>query len=168
MHSMIKHSIKKEKCISCGACIANCPVNAIAFDANKKAFINEAICISCSKCISVCPVQAVQIPWGGSGKKELQERIAEYALAAQQGKQCFYINFLINITENCDCMGVEMGKLTDDIGILASTDPIAIDQASYDLVVAKYEEFKNHAGDDQLRHGEELGLGIREYELIKL
>jgi uncharacterized protein len=168
MHSMIKHHIKKEKCISCGACIANCPVNAIAFDENKKAFINQEICISCSKCIAVCPVEAVRIPWGGAGKIELQERIAEYAYAAQLNKKCFYVNFLINITADCDCMNIAMEKLTEDIGVLASDDPVAIDQASYDLVVAKHEEFKNHAADAQLRHGEELGLGSREYELINL
>lgn len=167
IHSFNKHRVKKEKCISCGTCIANCPVNAITFDVDKKAFIDPDICISCSKCIAVCPVGAVQIPWGAAGKTGLQERIAEYAYAAQLGKQCFYINFLVNITDNCDCMGAEMQKITDDIGILVSDNPVAIDQASYDLVIAKHEEFKNHAADDQLRHGEELGLGNREYELIK-
>jgi len=168
MHSMIKHHIKKEKCISCGACIASCPVDAIAFDENKKAFINEEVCISCSKCISVCSVGAVLIPWGGAGKKELGERIAEYALAGQMGKQCFYINFLINITDSCDCVDKQMDKVTEDIGILISSDPVAIDQASYDLVLKQSHNIESFNNDAQLQHAEELVLGSRKYELINL
>ncbi|MCX6796093.1 MAG: DUF362 domain-containing protein [Candidatus Falkowbacteria bacterium] len=166
IHSSIKHQIKKEKCISCGECIAHCPVNAIAFDQDKKAFIDQNICISCSKCISVCPQGAVRIPWDSVGKIDLEERLAEYAFASQLNKQCFYINFLINITNDCDCLGKRMEKIIDDIGVLVSSDPVAIDQASYNLVLEKNPEFKIHAGDNQLRHAESLGMGSREYELI--
>ena len=168
MHSMIKHHIKKEKCISCGVCIASCPVNAIAFDADKKAFINEEICISCSKCISVCPVEAARIPWGGAGKKELGERIAEYAFAGQKGRQCFYINFLINITDCCDCVDKQMEKMIEDIGILVSNDPVAIDQASYDLALKQSHDIESLNNDAQLQHAEKLGFGSRKYELINL
>jgi hypothetical protein len=77
--------------------------------------------------------------------------------------------------------------LVPDIGILASTDPVAIDQASLDLVnkqqgftASKLEEnmepggdkftgvWKNSIGDIQLSYGEEIGLGTRDYELIKI
>ena len=166
MHSSIKHHINKEKCISCGACISHCPVNAIEFDVNKKAFIIQEKCISCSKCISVCPSGAVRIPWGSTGKQELGERVAEYAYAAQLNKQCFYVNFLINITAECDCSDFHMEKVIPDIGILASSDPVAIDQASYDLGLGQSSDFKKFNGDLQLQHGEELGLGSRNYDLI--
>jgi len=168
MHASIKHNIQKEKCISCGSCISHCPVSAIEFDDNKKAFIKQHKCISCSKCISVCPVGAVKIPWGSTGRKELGEKIAEYAYAAQLNRKCFYINFLINITKECDCNDVHMEPVIPDIGILASSDPVAIDQASYDLAVKQSSAAENFNSDPQLHYAEEIGLGSRDYELINL
>jgi hypothetical protein len=98
----------------------------------------------------------------------LQERIAEYALAAAKNRQCFYINFLANITKECDCADKSMEKLTDDIGILISSDPVAIDQASFDLVCGQYPGFRNQNGQWQINHAQVMGLGTKEYELIIL
>jgi len=165
-HAFVKHQVDPEKCIACGQCVICCPVEAISFNKEQKAEINQNKCISCSKCISICPVDAIDIPWGEKDVRVFRQRLAEYALAGIKDKQCFYINFLINITKLCDCAGEEMGKMTDDIGVLVSADPIAIDQASYDLVVKQCEKFKEQNGDEQLEHGEEIGLGTREYELI--
>ncbi len=168
IHALIKHNVNADKCNSCGICLKHCPVQAISFDKDKKAVINQEVCISCSKCISVCPAEAIEIPWDSTGSQTLQERIAEYALAATKNRQCFFINFLINITENCDCLGEKMEKLTQDIGVLASLDPVAIDQASYDLVIKQFMGFKEHDGDYQLKQGVKIGLGNRQYQLIKL
>jgi len=168
-HAFVKHKVDSEKCISCGLCLANCPVEAITFDENQKAKINQEICISCSKCMAICPVRAIEVPW--AEKEELsvfRQRLAEYALAGARGRQCFFINFLINITEKCDCAGEEMKPMTDDIGVLISADPVAIDQASYDLVVKQCKDFAKQKGDEQLEHGAKIGLGAREYELIKI
>ncbi|MFA4833462.1 MAG: DUF362 domain-containing protein [Patescibacteria group bacterium] len=166
LHAFVKHQVKQAKCVACGVCIANCPVEAVAFDESGKAKINTDKCISCSKCMSVCPTGAISIPWGEKDVSVFRKRLAEYALAGVSGRQCFYINFLINITEKCDCAGEKMGKMTDDIGILASSDPVAIDQASFDLVVKQCKDFEKQNGDAQLEHGEKIGLGTREYELI--
>jgi len=168
IHASIKHQVDTERCISCGTCIAQCPEQAISFNQDQKAEINYDLCISCSKCISVCPQSAIRIPWDSTGSQDLQERIAEYTKAVVAGRQCYYINFLINITHTCDCAGKEMEKITEDIGVLASSDPVAIDQASYDLVVKQFKAFKDHSGDYQLQHGEKIILGKREYELINL
>jgi len=168
LHASIKHKIIKEKCISCGDCIRNCPVEAIKYNKDKKAEIDQGMCISCSKCFSICPQHAVEIPWGSTSKEDLQERVAEYALAAAKGKEYFYINILANITKDCDCISKEMQILTPDIGILASSDPIAIDQASYDMVLKAYPDFEKKYGESQLKHGEEIGLGSRDYELINV
>lgn len=168
MHSLIKHSINKTKCIGCGTCISHCPVSAVAFDDNKRAYVRQNKCISCSKCISVCPTGAVRIPWGGAGKKDLEERIAEYAYAGQKNKKCFYINFLINITKECDCVDKPMEIMTKDIGVLASSDPVAIDQASFHLVLGQCDAFQEKNGDSQLKRAEEMGMGARDYEIINI
>lgn len=166
LHASIKHKVTKDECIGCSKCIENCPVDAIQLDDNKKAVIDQKVCISCSKCISVCPEGAIHIPWSSTGNNVLGERIAEYALAASKKRQCFYINFLTNIVPKCDCIGIKQERMTDDIGILLSTDPVAIDQASYDAVCKQCEDFKKFDGKAQLEHGQEIGLGTREYELI--
>jgi len=167
-HAFVKHQVDPEKCLGCSLCIANCPVEAISLNKEQKAEINQNKCISCSKCISICPTNAIGIPWGEKDVKIFRQRLAEYALAGAKDKQCFYINFLINITKLCDCADEKMKPMTDDIGVLVSSDPIAIDQASYDLVVKQCEDFKEQNGDEQLEHGAKIGLGTREYELISL
>ncbi|MDD4333500.1 MAG: DUF362 domain-containing protein [Patescibacteria group bacterium] len=167
-HSSIKHEANKTKCVGCGLCVNDCPVNAIFFDSENKAEINKDICISCSKCISVCPQEAIRIPWKSIGREELQERVAEYASAGAQDRNCFFINFVINIVHNCDCNNEPMEKITADVGVLVSDNPVAIDQASYDLVLKQFPDFINHESEYQLKHTEELGLGSRQYELINI
>ena len=51
--------IDKSKCISCGTCIAICPVSAISYDADNKAVIDKAKCINCGACKASCPVNAI-------------------------------------------------------------------------------------------------------------
>lgn len=167
-HANIQHQVVPDKCQSCGICIENCPVEAISYDENHKAVIDPQVCISCSKCMALCPYKAIKAPMAHTSSKALQERIAEYATAGAKDKQAFYINFLINITEGCDCEGREMSKLTPDIGIVASQDPVALDQASYDLVVKNYPDFVNYYGEYQLQHAQDLGLGNRDYNLQEL
>ncbi len=168
MHGSIQHEVSKDICISCGKCIEDCPVDAISKDKNKKAEIDGSKCIGCSKCIAVCPVEAVKIPWDSTGTDVLQQRIVEYAKTATEGKQCFYVNFLINITRGCDCMGEQMEKLTDDIGVLVSDDPVAIDRASCDMARERSDSFGLNCGKYQLSHGEKIGLGKEDYKIIKL
>jgi uncharacterized Fe-S center protein len=117
------------------------------------------------------------------------EMMAEYALGAVAGKEgrVGYLNFLVNITPDCDCCPWSDGRIVPDIGILASTDPVAIDAASFDLVnaqqgIAGSRLLCNHApGEDkfrgvapytdgtiQVRHGEGIGLGKTAYELIEI
>lgn len=87
-----------------------------------------------------------------------------------------FLNIMCNISVDCDCCAVAEDPCMNDIGILASIDPIAIDQASIDLVYNSDDKGKNHFIERvESRHGihtieaaEELGFGKREYELIEV
>lgn len=187
MHAALKPQVNIEKCSGDGHCLKHCPVGCIQLH-DGVAVINEEQCIGCGECFVACPAEAVKINWGDDGVL-LQERMAEFALGAVQGKEgkCAYINFLLDITPHCDCHSWSDSYIVPDIGILASFDPVAIDQASVDLIngqpgLSGSGLKKNFApGEDkfigafgevdytaQLRHAEQIGLGSREYELIRI
>ncbi|OQX55081.1 MAG: hypothetical protein B5M54_03645 [Candidatus Aminicenantes bacterium 4484_214] len=172
-HSNVHPWIKAKACRFCLLCMDFCPASAIVPEENKVRIIDEK-CIGCGECLAVCPVGAIRLRWSESSEL-LQKKMAEYAFAIQNGLhlQAFYLNFLVKITKDCDCMSQEKKFIIDDIGLLSSQDPVAIDQASVDLV--------NHqAGADiigkltninwrhQLEHGEQIGLGVRQYELVEV
>jgi len=96
-----------------------------------------------------------------------RERTAEYALAAVNNKKYIYITFAENITANCDCDGEKMPLVYKDLGIFASTDPVAIDKACFDLL-EKREGKKPFEGDEIFSYAEKIGLGIQKYELVTL
>lgn len=172
MHAAFDLRINEDKCIACGICAAGCPANAITVDDFAK--IDRKKCIGCAMCIANCPQDAVEIPWGGSSSEELQEKIVEYCAGIlQEIPGVAYFNVLENITSECDCWGNTMKPLIPDIGILASTDPVALDQASFDLVnkAAGVDLFKKEHHIDataQLKYAEELGLGKRKYDLVNI
>lgn len=167
MHSLTKPFIDLEKCTSCGDCQRQCPVKAIEHRADDFVII-EARCTGCAGCIGVCPAKAVRINWN-EASDSASRKMAEYALAALQGKQGFYVNFLINITKDCDCWGEVMEPITEDVGIIASLDPVACDQASFDLVTEPIGSAHPEVDPEvQLSHAELVGLGNRDYNLEEL
>ncbi|MGM5488884.1 MAG: DUF362 domain-containing protein [Nanobdellota archaeon] len=164
MHSKIEPVIGDD-CIGCGVCADNCAVGAI--DINDKAHINEN-CIGCAKCISVCPYGTIRVPFHGATSDEAQERCAEYAAGALKGKTCVYLTFINNVTKDCDCLS-DSKIIADDIGVLASTDPVAIDQAAYDLLKKAngtdvFQDVNGVDGTHILLHAEKMGVGSRDYE----
>lgn len=173
-HSSMKPRIEVNKCTGCGQCIIWCPENAITMNGSV-AVINEKICIGCGECLTVCHFDAVKYNWKTSNDL-LQRKMAEHALGAVIQKKdkvgCF--NFLINVTKDCDCLSGIQKPAMKDIGIIASNDPVAIDKASLDLVEqysGKNLVSQSYPSIDptvQLLHGEEIGLGRIEYDLIKL
>jgi uncharacterized Fe-S center protein len=86
-----------------------------------------------------------------------------------------YINVMKNMSVDCDCCAVAEDPCIADIGILASTDPVAIDQACIDLVYASSDKGKSHFlkriesrnGVHTIEAAAHLGYGSREYELIR-
>ena len=186
-----RFSVNKKQCIACGTCIDHCPQGAIFWeeDENRKCVsIDKERCIGCGDCLTVCASKAMEIDW----RTEIGpfcERMAEYALGAVSGKtnHVGYFNFLMNITPDCDCVGWSDAPIVPDIGIAASTDPVALDMASYDLVNSQsgcahsllntnlkpgQDKFKGvwsyTRGEIQLSHAEAIGLGTTQYDLVEI
>ena len=85
-----------------------------------------------------------------------------------------YINVMNRLSVDCDCNGYPAEPDIHDIGILASTDPVALDQACIDLVyqaegnASLIRRIEQQHGIHALEHGEEIGLGSRTYELVNI
>ena len=88
----------------------------------------------------------------------------------------FFFNFLLLITQDCDCFDTpDMHTIVEDIGIVASIDPVAVDKAALDLVEntagRKLRKLLRNSQIDpgfQIRHAERIGLGSSDYELIEI
>jgi len=171
MHANVKPDINA-KCIGCGTCIANCDVKAIKL-INGKAKIDPSICIGCAMCIAVCPVGAASVPWGSETPQDLQQKISVYATAVLKlFPDAIFINVLQNITTECDCMGIHQEPMMPDIGILYSTDIVAIDKAGLDLCDkysgGKFRKVNTIDKDKQVEFAEKSGIGESNYELVNI
>jgi uncharacterized protein len=163
--------LDKAKCTACGACARWCPADAITVD--DFAVIDEEKCIGCGECLSVCRFGAMGFDWGEVPER-LLEKMAEHCLGVVQlhGEKMVYFNFAVHITKDCDCMGKRDKPVCDDLGIIAGDDPVAVDQATLDLLAKRggenlFSELRPEiAHDVQLRHGEKIGLGSRDYDLV--
>lgn len=199
-HSEVAPEVISKKCIGCGVCMDQCAQGALSLvdrpegakrpndKAVKLAMIDQSLCVGCARCIHICRQGALGINW----EKDLprfMERMVEYTVAALKGKEksSLFMNFLTQISPACDCYPFADAPIVPDIGILASTDPVAIDQASIDLVNAQAPLASScikdapYADTDkvkavyphidwrhQMAYAEKLGLGTTAYELIKL
>ena len=174
MHSIISPVVTKGKCVACGTCVRECPVDAITL--GTVAAIDSGKCIGCAHCIAICPNAAIDIPWNMSKEvnKVLMEKVAEYAYAAMSGRRWWFMNFVTDLTFDCDCMHTDQKPIMPDIGILLGNDPVAVDQASIDLVMQRNggaDPFlKKHGIDGRymLEYAEKIGLGSRKYALENL
>ncbi len=186
-HSELSPKVNRKRCEGCGDCVVHCPGNAISLK-DEKAFIDQQRCIGCGECVVVCPNNAINIRWSPDTSL-FQKKMAEYAFAVLAGKKgkAVFLNFLINISPACDCAPFNDAPIVRDLGIMASIDPVAIDQASVDMINREAIldgsclAMDKKTGDDkfkavypnidwsvQLEYAEEIGLGRRYYELITI
>ncbi len=154
------------QCKKCKKCVQTCPSDAIKIGLISR--IDKQQCIGCAACISVCPHGTMKINWTGSVSRKFYERMAEYAYAAQKGKQIIFISFAMNITKNCDCEGHAMKSFVRDLGIFASTDPVAIDMACLDKLSQREDRTVFRRGRYILDYSEKIGLGTKQYNLIEI
>ena len=176
-------TVDPEKCIACGQCIKVCPQKAMSLNEDKKCVCDKEKCYGCFECMTVCQQEAIQIDWA-TEVPMFMERLTEYGHGAIYGRKehVAFINFVMNVTPDCDCVPWSDAPMIPDVGILASHDPVALDQACFDLVqkaplLAQIDKkgrdlftarWDYTQGTIQLKYAEELGMGTREYELKEL
>ena len=186
-HNAGKPHVAQKHCIGCGQCRKICAHGAPIIE-NGKAHIDHDKCVGCGRCIAVCPKDAVRINWDET-TINLNRKIAEYTKAVVDGRPCFHISLVIDVSPNCDCRPENDMAIVPNVGMFASFDPVALDMACVDAVNAQT-PLRGSAADDAhakayvhdhfqrlhpdtnwrscLEHGEKIGIGTREYELIKI
>lgn len=194
MHSSGTPRINHSQCIGCGMCVKNCNNNGVHI-VDKKAVIDESSCVGCGYCIAYCPKGAIMTKWD-EAKPVMNKKVAEYSKAVLQGKPNFHISMLINVSPECDCEGSNDIAIIPDVGMFASFDPVAMDQACVDaankqpVIMGSAADHDHHEHHDHchcendhdvfrmvhpdtdwaagLDHAEKLGIGTRQYELITM
>ena len=179
-HNSGKPHVITEKCRGCRRCARECGSDAISYETGK-----------CGRCIGACSFDAIENDnWDANAL--LDRKMAEYAMAVCDGRPCFHISLITDVSPNCDCHGENDAPILPNIGMLASTDPVALDQACADLCLAAEPIRNSQLGDnlakpdwhhhhdnfldsnpnvdwkDTLEHAEKIGLGTRQYELITM
>lgn len=188
LHSGSSPKILEKNCTGCRICEMNCAYNAIKVGKDKIARINYSLCVGCGQCVAVCQYDAATIA-GNSSTEDVCRKVSEYAYAALKEKPSFHINFIMNVSPDCDCWGFNDYPLVPDLGMAASFDPVALDQACADMVKAapalpgsRIFDVQNHEdmrGKDKFKlahpdtfwqtgidHAVKIGLGSSEYELV--
>ena len=188
-----KPVVDPELCIGCGSCVRICAHDGPSIE-NGKAHIDHSKCVGCGRCLATCPKDAIE-PSNANSTKILSCKIAEYAYAVVKGRPrpSFHISLICDASPFCDCHCENDIPIIPDIGMLASFDPVALDQACVDLankvpacegsrldqhIKLFWNEDPNHEyfhlnhpdaeWEAGLAHAEEIGLGSREYELIRI
>jgi len=168
--------IDRAICGGCGVCVGYCPESALRHDGHRGR-LDPELCTGCGDCAAACFPEAIR-PADGDGPV-LQERLAEFAAGAAAGKpgRTLALLFVVADDRPRPRSGPQPPRLPD-VGLLASADPVALDRAACDLVLrasaaggAAGEASAWCGGVDPLAglvHAEALGLGRRDYRLVRL
>lgn len=186
-HSTVAPSVNEEACIGCGTCLAHCPKAAISM-VDEIAALDQDKCIGCGGCILMCPNRAIEVQWNQAIPAFL-ENMVEYTYGVLKDKpmKSLFLNFITHVSPGCDCLSHNDAPIVKDIGVLASRDPVAADQAAVDLVnrepalTGSGLTTNTGPGQDkfmglypevdwaiQLAYAQQLKLGTRDYRLINV
>ncbi len=186
-----KPVVREKRCIGCGSCVRICAHDGPVIT-DGKAVIDHAKCVGCGRCLAVCPKNAI-VPSVSNSNAILARKIAEYSYAVVKGRPAFHISLICDVSPFCDCHAENDVPIIPDVGMLASFDPVALDQACVDLcntmpanpgsrlaehIENSWDSDPNHEyfhlnhpdteWEAGLIHAEEIGLGSREYELVTI
>ena len=190
-HSDGKPSVDQSLCVGCGACRRVCQQEAPVIT-NGKASIDLDKCAGCGRCLAICPKDAISA-MNDNSIEVLDYKIAEYSWAVCKDRPNFHVSLICDVSPNCDCHSENDIPIIPNVGMLASFDPVALDQACADLVNKQpvmagsilddnVKEFGDKDDDHDhfhmthpetewkacLAHAEEIGLGSRDYELFTI
>ena len=191
-HSSGKPHIEAELCRGCKKCQKECANGGLVFDESiRKMHVNQDNCVGCGRCLGACNFDAIVFD-NDNANEVLNCRMAEYTKAVVDGRPNFHISLVVDVSPNCDCHGENDAPILPNLGMFASFDPLALDQACVDACLAAvplphsqlsdnmaaadfvdhHDHFTNSTPESEWRsclaHAEKIGLGSREYELIKL
>ena len=180
-HRVNRGEIDLDKCNGCGDCVEVCRFKALSV-VNEKVVRDDTRCMNCNQCLYLCPQKAYYLPAGAKEKFQIYLAHAADGVLSRFRNKVAFINFVQDVTPLCDCAVPSGLPIVSDIGILASTDMVAVDKASLDLIarakaIGKYSEIaspdilgKIHGTDClvQIRTAQEIGLGNMIYELCEV
>lgn len=189
-HSSGKPYIQAELCRGCRKCRRECANGGLIFDEGAgKMRVNQENCVGCGRCLGACNFDAIAFN-NDNAAQDLNRRMAEYAKAVVDGRPQFHISLVVDVSPNCDCHCENDAPILPDLGMFASFDPLALDQACVDACLAaapmarsqlsdnlakpgfvdRHDHFSNSTPESEwrtcLEHAEKIGLGTRSYELI--
>ena len=191
-HCSGKPHIDADLCRGCRKCQKECANGGLIFDeAARKMHVDQDNCVGCGRCLGTCNFDAIIFD-NDDAVELLNYRMAEYAKAVVDGRPCFHISLVVDVSPNCDCHGENDVPILPNLGMFASFDPLALDQACADACLAAspmpgsqlaehladphfhdhHDHFKNSTPESEwkscLEHAAKIGLGNREYELIEM
>ncbi len=189
-HSSGTPEISANACRGCRKCQKECANGGLAFDeTSKKMTVDPANCVGCGRCLGACNFDAISFATDNA-VEVLNRRMAEYTKAVVDGRPQFHISLVVDVSPNCDCHGENDVPILPNLGMFASFDPLALDQACVDACLKAsplpgsqlarhledpnfhdhHDHFTNSTPESEwrscLEHAEKIGLGSREYELI--
>lgn len=189
-HSSGQAQINPELCHGCRQCLKNCANSGLEFDpVTRKMSVNEDNCTGCGNCLGACNFDAIGFQ-NDTANELLSRRIAEYAKAVVDGRPQFHISLVMDVSPSCDCHCENDVPILPNIGMFASKDPLALDQACVDACLKAeplpgsqlykamhdpdFHETGNHFNNlhpesdwkSCFEQAEKIGVGSREYELI--
>ena len=135
-HSVGKPTIDQEACRGCKSCLRECANDGLIYDADaRKMSIDLEHCVGCGRCIGACNFDAIEFEnWAAT--KDLNCRMAEYTKAVVDGRPNFHISLVVDVSPNCDCHAENDAPILPNIGMFASFDPLALDQACVDVCLS--------------------------------
>lgn len=189
-HSSGKPKVSRSRCRGCQKCQLSCANNGIYYDSEGKANIDTEHCVGCGRCIGACNFDAIYA-LEDNAVTVLDQKMAEYTQAVCYGRPNFHISLVQDVSPVCDCYGSNDAPMLPDIGMFASFDPVAIDQACADACLRAqplpnsvlsdhlncdcphhHDHFRDANPNSEwracLEHSEKIGLGTRDYELIEM